>query len=212
MDKYELLEKLSEKYSITEIDINTFLDTKESMCCWSFIKYYNIHDVNPKIIDNKGAFGNLGIQIKNYDVQKESIIQDQKVYIDFMKLEKANDIKKIILHPKFSEYINFVKSDDLNEVKIISIHSIKKYLTINKTKEQNNNILIEYIEECIKKKYTIFFKIKDLKENITLLKISKKKNNDQFNFKFDNNKRYYFPFIYDYENYVSWKNIIIEKE
>ncbi|XKX06790.1 hypothetical protein R8G61_05580 [Tenacibaculum maritimum] len=59
-----------ERYCLKEILDESSLNSHKNVYIYAFYKEYNYHRVNSKIMDIKGAFGNLGFVVNKKNLEK----------------------------------------------------------------------------------------------------------------------------------------------
>lgn len=186
-----------------------FNDYKD-IYCWAFFKHYNYHKVNPRIIQFKSAFGNLGFNFRDKKVHKKIIklSNSNEIYLDIVKIDCKEALLKLLNNRSFEKKMGLVCGSkiDIQSLEINLSEIISEYFSTEYELHSKNHLKLidKYLRNLTNLDYTVIYKVINLREYIYGLTISKSKISNTFIF--SDVDRYYFGFPKPYEDFVRWKS------
>ena len=143
-------------YSFHKIEaLYTFTEEKKNIF-WGFLKHSaintaNLKNVNPKIIELKGAFLNIGLSLKN--INKEILhVKNESIYLDLTSLS-LEELERVVRLRIFNQNIGFIliknMCDFLPKIEILK-QTILDYYSNMKSLDDIRSLFFKTIvsEDC----------------------------------------------------------------
>lgn len=172
------------KYITEEEQLFKQIRNNEVIIYWIIFEVDENLQINPKILDYKGASGAYGLMKFSKKANKHIIFDNnRKIYIDYFVLDTQKEFLEIFYNKtgeaSFNQNgilianVNFNKN--LFEKSLITI--IKKYINSNYKKvclSEHCSLIEYYIKTFTQQNMTLLFKARDLRENHYFLCVTNK--------------------------------------
>ncbi|CAA0177243.1 hypothetical protein [Tenacibaculum maritimum] len=204
-----------ERYCLKEILDESSLNSHKNVYIYAFYKEYNYHRVNSKIMDIKGAFGNLGFVVNKKNLEKNILtLNSEKIYFDILKVDKETDLKLAIYNSRFESYMGLFYGDKDKVIDKISKELKKiiiKYFEFDNQDKDKFEILIKYFNTIHSFDYKTAILLSNLRGQLKLIEVENKKKKTKENYSLLIEDIIYLPFLKKYSDYLNRKNLVLKK-
>ncbi|MGQ4708542.1 hypothetical protein [Capnocytophaga gingivalis] len=194
----DFLNKIETKYYCSFHNISDLEILFENFIFFAFFRhseYYKIpygDNINPKIIEYKSAFKNIGIEIRHPKtiIKKKLVLGREIVYFDFLKVPYEDISNNIYPLSNMNNIAIILKKNNIDDNDDTLFNFLEDEVIGYFSKKNGLSYFIDYIDKIISLNYSVPIFIKDLEENIKVMIISNKYIDSNIEIHSFNNSRY----------------------
>ena len=219
----DFLNKIETKYYCSFHNISDLEILFENFIFFAFFRhseYYKIpygDNINPKIIEYKSAFKNIGIEIRHPKtiIKKKLVLGREIVYFDFLKVPYEDISNNIYPLSNMNNIAIILKKNNIDDNDDTLFNFLEDEVIGYFSKKNGLSYFIDYIDKIISLNYSVPIFIKDLEENIKVMIISNKYIDSNIEIHSFNNSRYNSIFKASFEDisyFRRYQNFCLLKE